>query len=101
MLFLCSLKLLISSSLQSFSLIALSINLLRIGFGSVVASFNALSTVISLSFASSSSEISFLLMYCGFIAATCIAIFVIASLAASSVAPFAAMITPILPPPWI
>ena len=90
-----------SSSLHSFSLIALSSNLFKIGLGRVVASFNALSTVISLIFASSSSEMSALLMYCGFIAATCIAIFVRASFDASSAVPLAAITTPILPPPWM
>ena len=64
-----------------------------------ITSFNALSIVISLIFASSSVEISFLLIYCGFIAATCIAMLVRASFAASSDAPFPAIITPILPPP--
>ena len=40
-------------------------------------------------------------MYCGFIAAICIAMFVRASLAASPEAPLPATRTPILPPPWI
>ena len=43
--------------------------------------------------------LSDLLIYCGFIAATCIAMFVRASFAASSDAPSAAITTPILPPP--
>ena len=96
MLLLCSSYVAISASLHTLSLIALSINLFKIGFGREAGSFNALFSVISLNLASSSADISFLLRYCGFIAAICIATLVSASLIASLEAPSAATQSPVI-----
>ena len=87
-----------SSSLNTFWLKASAKISFWIGFGSESGSFKALSIVISLILASSSAEMSFLETYCGFIAAICIAIVLIAAVTVSFSGASASTNTPIFPP---
>ena len=101
LLFFCSSYAAASSALNTLPSTAFANRLFRIGFGRDAGSFSALSIVISFVCASSAAEISSFAIYCGFIAAICIATLVRASFAAASDAPEAATRTPILPPPWM